>query len=79
MTEYMAAKLLREKRVRLKDCKSPRTGKVFTADVLMDIEVDGKPVFRMELPDRTTSGCFCVAAQHSSLARDSRGLCRILP
>lgn len=51
MTEYMAAKLLREKRVRLKDCKSPRTGKVFTADVLMDIEEDGKPVFRMEFPN----------------------------
>lgn len=51
MTEYMAAKLLREKRVRLKDCKSPRTGKVFTADVLMDIEEDGKPIFRMEFPN----------------------------
>ena len=50
MTEYMAARLLREKRVRLKDCKSPRTGKVFTADVLMDIEEDGRPTFRMEFP-----------------------------
>lgn len=48
MTEYMAVRLLREKRVRLKDCKSPRTGKVFTADVLMDIEEDGRPTFRME-------------------------------
>ncbi len=51
MTEYMAAKLLREKRVRLKDCKSSRTGKVFTADVLMDIEEDGKPVFPNEFPN----------------------------
>lgn len=50
MTEYMAARLLREKRVRLKDCKSPRTGKVFTADVLMDIGEDGRPTFRMEFP-----------------------------
>ena len=47
MTEHMAARLIREKRLRLKDCQSQRTGRVFTADVLMRIEADGSPTFTM--------------------------------
>lgn len=51
MTEHMAARLIREKRLRLKDCQSQRTGRVFTADVLMDIEADGSPSFTMTFPN----------------------------
>ena len=51
MTEHMAARLIREKRLRLKDCQSQRTGRVFTADVLMNIEADGSPSFTMTFPN----------------------------
>lgn len=51
MTEHMAARLIREKRLRLKDCQSQRTGRVFTADVLMRIEEDGSPTFTMTFPN----------------------------
>ena len=51
MTEHMAARLIREKRLRLKDCQSQRTGRVFTADVLMSIEPDGSPTFTMTFPN----------------------------
>lgn len=51
LTEHMAARLIREKRLRLKDCQSQRTGRVFTADVLMNIEADGSPSFTMTFPN----------------------------
>lgn len=54
MTEHMAARLIREKRLRLKDCQSQRTGRVFTADVLMNIEADGSPTFTMTFPNGGT-------------------------
>lgn len=54
MTEHMAARLIREKRLRLKDCQSQRTGRVFTADVLMSIEADGSPTFTMTFPNGGT-------------------------
>ena len=54
MTEHMAARLIREKRLRLKDCQSQRTGRVFTADVLMNTEADGSPTFTMTFPNGGT-------------------------
>ena len=51
LTEHMAARLIREKRLRLKDCQSQRTGRVFTADVLMSMEADGSPSFTMTFPN----------------------------
>ena len=54
LTEHMAARLIREKRLRLKDCQSQRTGRVFTADVLMNIEADGSPTFTMTFPNGGT-------------------------
>ena len=54
MTEHMAARLIREKRLRLKDCQSQRAGRVFTADVLMNIEADGSPTFTMTFPNGDT-------------------------
>ena len=54
LTEHMAARLIREKRLRLKDCLSPRTGRVFTADILMNVEADGRPTFTMTFPNGGT-------------------------
>lgn len=48
LTKQMVAKLLREKQIRLKDCKSQRTGKNFNAIVLLDVEKDGRPFFTMD-------------------------------
>ena len=41
-------KLVKEGRVRLKDCKSQRTGKTYNADVLLTTEEDGRAKFQME-------------------------------
>ena len=43
----MAAKLLKDGRIRLKDCVSSRTGKLFDADLLMAAGPDGKPQFSL--------------------------------
>lgn len=50
LTGQMAEKLLRDGRIRLKDCKSRRTGKTYTADLLLSAEDDGRAVFSMEFP-----------------------------
>jgi DNA topoisomerase-3 len=44
----MVEKLLRNGRIRLKDCKSQKTGKTYNADLLLSTEDDGRAVFSME-------------------------------
>ena len=48
LTAGMAEKLVKDGRVRLKDCKSQRTGKTYNADVLLTTEEDGRAKFQME-------------------------------
>ncbi len=48
LTRGMAEKLVRDGRVKLKDCKSQRTGKTYNADVLLTCEEDGRAKFQME-------------------------------
>ena len=48
LTGQMAERLLRDGRVRLKDCKSKKAGKTYDADVLLTTEADGRAVFTME-------------------------------
>ena len=48
LTAGIAEKLVKEGRVRLKDCKSQRTGKTYNADVLLTTEEDGRAKFQME-------------------------------
>lgn len=52
LTGQMVEKLLRDGRVRLKDCKSQRTGKAYNAVVLLDTEADGRAKFSMEFENR---------------------------
>lgn len=48
MTKQTAEKLVRDGRVKLKDCKSQKTGKNYNASVLLETENDGRPRFKME-------------------------------
>lgn len=48
MTKQIAEKLVRDRRVKLKDCKSQKTGKTYNATVLLETENDGRPRFKME-------------------------------
>ncbi|MCD8096577.1 MAG: DNA topoisomerase 3 [Lachnospiraceae bacterium] len=48
MTRQIAGRLLRDGHVRLKACKSQRTGKEYDATVRMTTEADGRPRFQME-------------------------------
>ena len=51
LTSQNVEKLLRDKRVHLKDCKSQKTGKSYNADLILTTEADGRPQFSMEFPD----------------------------
>ena len=48
LDSHVADKLLRDSRVRLKDCKSAK-GKTYNATVLLGTEVDGRSKFSLEL------------------------------
>ncbi|MBR5182770.1 MAG: type IA DNA topoisomerase [Clostridiales bacterium] len=48
LTSQIVEKLLRDKRVRLKDCKSQKTGKTYNADLILTTEADGRPQFSLE-------------------------------
>ena len=48
LTSQIVEKLLRDKRVHLKDCKSQKTGKTYNADLILIIEADGRPQFSLE-------------------------------
>lgn len=48
MTKQIAEKLVRDRRVKLKDCRSQKTGKTYNATVLLETENDGRPRFKME-------------------------------
>ena len=48
MTSATAQKLLGSGKVKLKNCKSERTGKTFDATVFMEVSEDGKTKFSME-------------------------------
>ena len=48
LTAAVAEKLVKNGHVRLKDCKSQRTGKTYNADVLLTTEEDGRAKFQME-------------------------------
>ena len=51
LTSQIAEKLIRDKRVRLKDCRSKKTGKTYNADLLLSTEADGRPQFSLDFPD----------------------------
>ena len=51
LTSQIVEKLLRDKRVHLKDCKSQKTGKTYNADRLLDTEADGRQQFSMEFTE----------------------------
>jgi DNA topoisomerase-3 len=38
--------------VKLKDCKSQKTGKTYNSDLLLSTETDGRPQFTMEFENR---------------------------
>ena len=48
MTAQIAEKLVRDGRVRLKDCKSQKTGKTYNASLILSTEADGRAKFTME-------------------------------
>lgn len=48
LTAQMAERLVRDGRVRVKDCKSQKTGKTYNASVLLSTEADGRPKFQLE-------------------------------
>lgn len=48
MTSATAQKLLGSGKVKLKNCKSERTGNTFDATVFMEVSDDGKTKFSME-------------------------------
>jgi DNA topoisomerase-3 len=48
LTGQMVDKLLRDGRIRLKDCKSAKTGKTYNATALLTTAADGKAVFELE-------------------------------
>ena len=52
LTSQIVEKLLRDGRVKLKDCKSQKTGKTYNADLLLSAETDGRPQFTMEFENR---------------------------
>ena len=52
LTSQIVEKLLRDGRVKLKDCKSQKTGKTYSADLLLSVETDGRPQFTMEFENR---------------------------
>ncbi|MBO6150554.1 MAG: DNA topoisomerase III [Clostridium sp.] len=52
LTPQIVEKLLRDKRVKLKDCRSQKTGKTYNADLLLSTEDDGRPQFSMEFENR---------------------------
>ena len=52
LTPQIVEKLLRDGRVRLKDCKSQKTGKTYNANLLLSTEADGRPQFSMEFENR---------------------------
>ena len=56
LTPQIAEKLLRDCRVKLKDCKSQKTGKTYNADLLLSTEADGRPQFSMEFENRKGGG-----------------------
>lgn len=56
LTPQIVEKLLRDGRVKLKDCKSQKTGKTYNADLLLSTEADGRPQFSMEFENRKRGG-----------------------
>lgn len=48
LTAQMAERLVRDGRIRVKDCKSQKTGKTYNASVLLSTEPDGRPKFQLE-------------------------------
>lgn len=56
LTGGMAEKLVRDGRVRLKDCVSQRTGKTYNAAVLLTTEEDGRAAFQMEFDNGRNNG-----------------------
>lgn len=48
LTTQMAERLVRDGRIRVKDCKSQKTGKTYNASVLLSTEADGRPKFQLE-------------------------------
>ena len=50
----MAIDLLHKGRTHTKDFYSPKTGKTFEADLILEVSEDGKASFKMDFPKRTT-------------------------
>ncbi len=56
LTGNMAEKLVRNGRVKVKDCVSQRTGKTYNADILLTTEADGRAKFQMEFDNSKANG-----------------------
>lgn len=48
LTAQMVERLVRDGRIRVKDCKSQKTGKTYNVSVLLSTEADGRPKFQLE-------------------------------
>ena len=52
LTSQIVERLLRDGRVKLKDCRSRKTGKTYNADLLLSTEEDGRPGFSLKFDRR---------------------------
>ena len=48
LTSQIVERLLRDGRVKLKDCRSRKTGKTYNADLPLSTEEDGRPGFSLK-------------------------------
>ena len=48
LTSQIVEKLLRDGRVKLKDCRSQKTGRTYNADLLLSTEDNGRPQFSLK-------------------------------
>ena len=67
MTSATAQKLLGSGKVKLKNCKSERTGNTFDATVFMEVSDDGKTKFSMEFENGGNSDARRYMAQRAEL------------
>ena len=48
LTKQTAVQLLKTKRVKLKNCRSIKTGKTFDADIVLSVREDGQACFTLD-------------------------------
>ena len=72
MTSATAQKLLGSGKVKLKNCKSERTGNTFDATVFMEVSDDGKTKFSMEFENFPRKGTTNMLAELRNTKQQSR-------